>query len=217
MDFCWKTLIARCHELDYRMPYSYTNRQSKTHYFRAVQTKKGSYRYYVTQSEEYPDLIEEVPKGFEVTELPEEAKVVIRKIRPVLTTKEEKEIVFDAIKELSAIKDFFVHADADYLSVYHSQFSSTGGQEKSLSRDEVIEHFGKGIERSMPFLTSLRFRLIDKEKRLFQTERIVFLGIFDSSFLPVGQLERIEDVARKYGQHLGRNSFFNIIPHGFEE
>lgn len=68
------------------MPYSYTNRQGKTHYFRAVETKTGKYRYYVTQSEEYPDLIEEVPRGFEVAELPEEAKVVIRKIKPVYTT-----------------------------------------------------------------------------------------------------------------------------------
>lgn len=199
------------------MPYSYTNRQGKTHYFRAVQTKTGKYRYYVTQSEEYPDLIEHVPRGFEVAELPEEAKVVIRKIKPVYTRQEEKEIVFDAIKEFSAIKDFFVHAEADYLSVYHSQFSSTGGQEESLSRVEAIQYFGEGIERWMRFLTSLRFRLVDKEKRLFQTERVVYLGFFDHSFHPVGQAEVIEDVARKYGQHLGRDSFFDIVPLGFEE
>ena len=134
------------------MPYSYINRQGKTHYFRAVQTKTGKYRYYVTQSEKYPDLIEEVPRKFEVTELPEEAKVVIRKIKPVYTTQEEKEIVFDAVEEFSAIKDFFVHAEADYLSVYHSQFSSTGGQEESLSRVEAIIHFGKEIERWMRFM-----------------------------------------------------------------
>lgn len=109
------------------MPYSYTNRQGKTHYFRAVQTKTGKYRYYVTKSTEYPYLIEDVPRDFEVTELPEDAKVVIRKIKAVHTTQEEKEIVFDAIDEFSAIKDFFVYAEEDYLSVYHSQFSSTGG------------------------------------------------------------------------------------------
>lgn len=199
------------------MPYSYTNRQGKTHYFRAVQTKTGKYRYYVTKSTEYPDLIEDVPRDFEVTELPEDAKVVIRKIKAVHTTQEEKEIVFDAIDEFSAIKDFFVYAEEDFLSVYHSQFSSTGGQEESLSREEAIKYLGKGIERWMRFITSIRFRLVDKKNRLFQTERVVFSGFFDHSFHPVGEIGAIEDVARNYGQHLGKDSFFDIIPHGLEE
>lgn len=199
------------------MPFSYTNRQGKTHYFRAVPTKSGKYRYYVTTSDEYPNLIENIPNGFEVTELPEEAKVVIRKIKPVHITQEEKEIVHDAIEEFSAIRDFFVHAEDDYLSVYHSQFSSTGGQAESLSREEAIEYHGKGIERWMRFFTSLRFQLVDKEKRLFQAERVVFLGFYGHDFHPVGIIGSIEDVAREYGQHLGRDSFFDLVPHGFEE
>lgn len=199
------------------MPYSYTNRQGKTHYFRAVETKSGKYRYYVTISDKYPNLLEEIPRGFEVAELPEEGKVVFRKIKPVRTTQEEKEIVHDAIEEFSAINDFFIHPEGNYLYVYHSQFNSTGGQEPNLNRQEAIEYFGEHIERWMRFLTSLRFLLIDKEKRLFQTERVVFLGYFDHSFHAIGDAGVIEDVAREYGQHLGRDSFFNIVPHALEE
>lgn len=69
----------------------------------------------------------------------------------------------------------------------------------------------------MRFMTSIRFRLVDKESRLFQTERVVFSGFFDYSFHPVGEIGAIEDVARNYGQHLGKDSFFDIIPHGLEE
>jgi len=199
------------------MPYSYTNRQGKTHFFRAVPTKSGKYRYYVTTSDEYPNLIEDIPNGFEVAELPEEAKVVIRKIKQVYTTQEEKEIVYDAIEDFSAMKDFFIHAEGDYLSVYHSQFSSTGGQEQNLSRVEAIEYFGKNIERWMRFFTALRFQLVDKQKRLFQTERVVFLGFYAHDFHPVGEIGAIEYVAKKYGQHLGRDSFFDIVPNGFED
>ena len=198
------------------MPYSYSNRQGKTHYFRAVETKNGKHRYYVTSSEDFPDLIEEVPRGFEVTELPEEAKVVIRKKKPLLVTQEEKEIAHDAIAEFSGIKDFFIHAEEGILSVYHSQFNYTGGQEENLSREEAIKYYGSEIEKWMRFITSLRFILIDKGKRLFQTERMVYLSFFGHSFHPVGEPGLIEDVAREFGQHLGRDSFFDIEPNGFE-
>jgi len=198
------------------MPYSYTNRHGKTHYFRAVETKTGKHRYYVTTSDEYPNLIEEVPQGFEVTELPEEAKVVIRKVKPVATNYEEKEIVQDVIEEFSDIKEFFIHAEHTYLYVYHSQFNYAGGQDANLTREEAIEIYGEGIVTWMRFMTALRFQLIDKEKRLFQTERVIYSGYFRHTFHPVGEVGLIEDVAREYGQHLGRDSFFDIPPKGYE-
>ena len=198
------------------MPYSYTNRHGKTHYFRAVETKTGKYRYYVTTSDEYPNLIEEVPQGFEITELPEDAKVVIRKIKPVATNYEEKEIVQDAIEEFSDIKDFFIHAEHTYIYVYHSQFNYTGGQDANLTREEAIEIYGDSIVKWMRFMTALRFQLVDKEKRLFQTERVVYSGYFGHTFHPVGEVGLIEGVAREYGQHLGRDSFFDIPPKGYE-
>ena len=199
------------------MPYSYTNRQGKTYYFRALETKSGKYRYYITTSNNASNLIEDVPEGFEVVELPKEAQVVIRKKKPIWTTREEKEILYDAIEEFSAIKDFFIHAQEDYLYIYHSQFNYAGGQEENLSREQAIQNYGKEIGRWMRFLTSMRFQLIDKNKRLFQTERVVYLGFFAHDFHPVGETDLIENVARKYAQHLGRDSFFDIVPNGFEE
>ena len=44
------------------MPYSYTIRHGKTHYFIAVETKTGKHRHYVTASDEYPNLIDELPR-----------------------------------------------------------------------------------------------------------------------------------------------------------
>lgn len=199
------------------MPYSYKNRHGKIHYFRAVETKTGKLRYYVTTSDKYPNLIDEVPRGFEVVELPEEARVVIRKEKPVFTTHDEKEIVEDGIRDFSDIKDFFIHAEEDLLTVFHSQFNSTGGQEENLSREEAIEIWGARIEKWMRFDTSLRFRLVDKSKRLFQTERVVYMGFFGHDFHPVGKVGLIENLVKEFGQHLGRDSFFDIVPNGFEE
>jgi hypothetical protein len=138
--------------------------------------------------------------------------VVIRKRKPVWTTQEEKEIVHDAIEEFSAIKDFFVYATEEYLYVYHSQFNYVAGQEENLNREEAIQYYGEAIEKWMRFFTALRFKLTDKEKRLFQTERVVYLSLFGNEFYPVGLPGAIEDVAREYGQHLGKTTFFDIEP-----
>ncbi len=194
------------------MPYSYTNRHGKIHFFRAVETKSGKFRYYVTTSDEYPNLIEEVPRGFEVVEHPHDAKVVIRKEKPILTTYEEKEIVYDAINEFAGVNDFFIHAEVDYLSVYHSQFNYTAGIDENLTREEAIEIYGKEIERWMKFYSALRFRLVDQEKRLFQTERVVYTGYHGHTFNPCGKIAPIEKVAVEFGQHLGKKTFFEIEP-----
>ncbi|WP_375559476.1 hypothetical protein ACE193_17300 [Bernardetia sp. OM2101] len=194
------------------MPYSYTNRQGKVHYFKQVETKKGGYRYYVTTSDKFPDLIEAVPLDYEIAELPEDARVVIRKKKPVIITREEIEVTHDAIEEFSAINDFFIHAEEEYIYVYHSQFNYTAGQEDNLSREEAKEVFGDTIERWMKFFTSLRFKLIDKKERLFQTERTVYLSLYGHDFHPVGEIGLIEDVARDYGQYLGRETFFDLEP-----
>lgn len=198
------------------MAYSYTNRHGKTHYFRAVETKTGKYQYYVTISDEYPNLIEAIPSGYEVAELPEDAKVVIRKVKPVAAKYEEKEILQAAIAEFSAIKDFFIHAEGDYLYVYHSQFNYAAGQEPSLTKEEAMEIFGDSILKWMRFMTGLRFQLVDKKKRLFQTERVVYTGFYERPFYPIGEVGLLEDVARKFGQHLGRSSFLDIPPKGYE-
>ena len=111
----------------------------------------------------------------------------------------------------------FVHAEEDYLSIFHSQFNYAGGQEKNLNRSEAKEAYGDGIEQWMRFFTRLRFKLVDKEQRLFQTERTVHLSFFERAFFPIGEAGPIEEVAPKYGQHLGKVSFYDLEPHDWEE
>lgn len=194
------------------MPYSYTNRKGKAHYFRAVETKTGKYRYYVTSSKDYPDLIESIPEGFEVAELPEDARVVLRKEKKKLITTEEKNTLQEIIEEASAIKDFFIFAQDNCLYIYHSAFNYEGGQDHNLSREEAKAAWGQGIEKWMRFFCSLRFLLIDKEKRLFQAEREVVLGFSRSEFFTIGEPGPLEEVAKEFGQHLGRESFYRIEP-----
>lgn len=196
------------------MPFSYTNRQGKVHYFKAVKTKKGKERYYVTSSDQFENLIDQIPKGYEVAELPYDAKVVIRKKKPILITEKEQQIVYKAIEELSDIKDFFIHTEQDWIYVFHSQFNYVAGQEENLTREQAMELFGDTIEQWMKFYTAFRFQLVNYDKRLFQTERIVFMGFYDHSFHPIGSIGALDQLTTKYAPYLGRDTFFDLIPNG---
>ncbi len=199
------------------MPYSYTNRHGKIHFFKAVKTKKGGVRYSVTRSANFDNLIEKIPDGFEIAELPEEARVVIRKIVPVNTTNEEKDILHQAIEKYSAIKDFFIHTERDALTVFYSQFNHAGGQEENLSAEQAIENYGEAVNTWKRYFDALRFVLIDEEKRLFQAERRVYLGFYNNEYCKIGNADNLKALAQQFGQHLGRDSFFGIVPEGFEE
>ena len=50
----------------------------------------------------------------------------------------------------------------------------------------------------------------------FGTERVVYAGFYDRPFYPVGKIGLIENVAREFGQDLGKTSFFDISPMGYE-
>jgi len=46
--------------------------------------------------------------------------------------------------------------------------------------------------------------------------RKVFSGYYGHTFHPVGEIGPIEDVAKEYGQHLGKDSFFDIEPNDLD-
>lgn len=46
----------------------------------------------------------------------------------------------------------------------------------------------------------------------FQTERVVYSGGYGHDFHAVGEVGLIEDLAIKFGKHLGRDSYYDIEP-----
>jgi hypothetical protein len=106
-----------------------------------VTTAKGGTRYYITKNnlEKYDDLLTEMPSGFEIVETPEEGRVIFRKIKPEKITEEERLIVEDGIRELSALNDFIVYIDDKLLTVYYSQFNYIQGVEENISAEKAAE------------------------------------------------------------------------------
>ncbi|GAB3512323.1 hypothetical protein [Emticicia fontis] len=198
--------------------FKYTNRRGHDHYFRAVETAKGKLRYYIVKNKVgYTDLIEEIPNGYEVVELPEEGRVIFRKKIPKKITEEEKLIVEDAVRELSAFNDFIIFVENNQIIVFYSQFNSIAGQEENLTAEEADELYYGETRKWKRYFEAMFFTIIDEKKRIFSVARPVFLQLFSRDIAVLEESDDLMYLADKYCQHLGKSTFFDLIPAEWEE
>ena len=188
------------------MAYTYINRRGSTHYFKKTSTKKGGYRYYITKKADDSDLIEEVPDGFEVTELPEDGKVVIRKIVSSRIMPEEAAIVRQAVERLSPVNDFLIRVEGDAIEIHISQFSNYHDA-SYLTAEEVKEFWGENAMRWKTYDWILSFILVDEILRVWSVVRKANVQY------PYVEIERstgLEILAEKYCYHVGRESLLQF-------
>ncbi|HEV7348427.1 hypothetical protein [Telluribacter sp.] len=198
-------------------PLSYTNRQGSTAYIRAVTAKKGGTRYYITKEPQNPDLIEEMPAGFEFYENPADARIIFRKRKPSHIYPSERQLVEDAMANLSAVSDFIVEAQEKEIMVYISQFSSIAGQEESLSAEEARKLWGEHSDRWKQYRDYVRFVLVSRSPRVFAVERIVFMSFFGHDYVELERSTDLEYLAEKICEHIGRDTYFDLVPEGFAD
>ncbi len=200
-------------------PYKYTNRKGDNHYIRATETAKGGTRYYIVKNnpEKYKDLIEDIPNGFEVMEFPEEARVVFRKKIPKKITEEERLIVEDAVRELSDLKDFIVFVDGDLLTIFYSQFNYIAGQEENITAEVADEYYHGDTKKWKRYDEGMYFTLEDEKKRIFGVHRQTFLSLFNTGTAKLESSDDLNYLVDKYCQHLGRETFFDLIPPDWEQ
>lgn len=188
------------------MAFTYTNRQGDKHYFKKTATKKGGYRYYITKKEDDIDLIDEVPDGFEVTELPYEGKVVIRKIIPTAITTEEANIIRKAMERHSPVKDFLVRIEGEAIEIHISQFSHYH-DEWYPTHEEAMKEYGENISRWKRYDWILSFVMVDETLRVWAVIRKANVQY------PYVEIERstgLEVLAEKYCFHVGRASLIDF-------
>lgn len=188
------------------MPYSYTNRQNKIHYFKAVPTKKGGIRYYITLDASAENLISEIPEGFEILEYPYDAKVVIRKKIPVHVMPSEVEAIQKAMEKHSPVQDFIITSEREDITIHISQFSHFHDAEY-LSAEEAKLHYGDNVHQWKTYDWILTFRLIDPDTRKFQVIRKA-----NVQYEAVGIAEGTDllALAEKYCYHVGRESLLEF-------
>ena len=199
-----------------RKPLSYTNRQNSTAYIRAVPAKRGGLRYYITKDPKAQDLIEEMPEGFEFYEYIHDSRIVFRKRKTSQIQPAERQTVEDAVANLSAATDFIVEAQDKEIVVYLSQFNSIMGQEENLTAEEAREAWGKSSDRWKKYYDYVKFVLVSKKPRVFVAGRIVFTGYFNQDYVELARSEDLESLAERICEHIGRDSYFDLLPEGME-
>lgn len=197
---------------------SHTNRQGSTAYIRATPTAKGGMRYYITKDPKAADLLKEMPSVFEFYEYPSDARIVFRKRVPCKITTSVRQIVEDAMHNLSDIKDFIVAADGNTITIYISQFSSISGEHENPTAEETrLSWGGEHVDRFKQYDEYVRFILVNEAKRTFRLERIVFLDFFNHDYAELETSDDLESLAEMVCQHVGYPTYFDLAPKGWEE
>lgn len=200
------------------MSITYTNRFGKIHFFRAATTAKGGIRHYITKSDNFPDLIDVMPNGFEIYEDPHDGRVIFRKIVPCLVSQEQVAYVKAAVETLSDLKDIYIQGEGDAIVVWHSQFNSISGNEDNLTPEEAIEYFGENVNRWKKYYDNFIFVLIDADKGIFRAERRVFMSRAGGGYMPLKDgIGSLQVLTQKFCPHMGRESYFDTVPEGFDE
>jgi hypothetical protein len=186
------------------MPVTHVNRKRDTYYLHAGKTKTGKPRYWFSTKAD-GDLVESIPKGYEVYENPD-AQVFLRKIVPQLITAAEVAVVEEGLKRFAPGQNCIVDVQREQIVVYHAERIAFN-----------LEGFGFGLT-GLPALTQrymkvMRFTLAHKKKRTFRVQRWCFRGSIDRwiNLLDSRSEGELADLVKRFCPHIGQESFFELM------
>ncbi|MFL7871433.1 MAG: hypothetical protein AB8I58_21575 [Anaerolineales bacterium] len=190
------------------MPVTYTNRKDKTYYLHQGTTKKGNPNYFFAQRDE-GNLIDTIPPGYEIYENPN-AQVFLRRKRAPIITDEEVATVKAGMQQYCRLERFIIDVKKNAIIIY------TPDQDVDLLVD-TLDSFRKPggrsakavVEKFLTYSPMLQFILIDKDQRLFETQRYSFLGSIDD-WMTIDYEGKLPKLVKTYVQHLGEDSFYEL-------
>ena len=200
------------------MAMQYTNRIGKTYYLREGKTKTGKPRYFFSaQKNGKGETLDHIPDGYEVYEHPENAQVFLRKKRPQLITDLEKQFVKKHADALERSKRYRVDCKDECITIYESNtdigniknffgdFLNRTSVRPEVDLDDTMATLVNMADRQ--YTAMLRFRLIDKEQRMFTAERFCFRGAIDD-WIYLGGPDALENLVESINL-LGTDKFFD--------
>lgn len=193
------------------MTITHVNRKQQTYYLHQGKTKTGKPRYFFSMKTE-GDLVDTIPDGFEIYENPN-AQVFLRKIQPKLITDDEIAIVQKGIKKYSKTQNFLIDVKKEIISIFTSNQNESALSELLTATASFYSRTEKDVQqllaRSLTYSSELRFILVDKQKRHFQTERYCYLGAIDD-WIQIGPPDQLATLVKTYVKHLGQESFYDL-------
>jgi len=195
------------------MAIQYTNRQGDVYYLHEGKSKTGKSQHYFSKSSD-GILANVIPEGFEIYESPE-ARVFLRRIPPRIVTDDEIAIVKDGVQQYANLKFFIVDVKKNAIEVFLPDQGLDLAEEfcrqlgpLAFGRETAIKDFLIDHAHYSPMM---RFVLRDEKNRTFAVERWCFRGWVDG-WIQLETSENLSFLVKKYGVHLGKESFFDLMP-----
>lgn len=191
------------------MAIEYVNRKQKKYYLHEGKTKTGKPKYFFSMKADGA-LVDVIPEGYEIYENPN-AQVFLRKIQPQIITPEEVAIVQTGIKKFAQPNYFIVDVKGKHIVVYLCDQNI--GALTALAQSFPAGDAGLVDRMAQAFTYSpmMQFVLVDKESREFEVERWCFRGSIDDWIL-LDSSTNLQALVKKYARHLGRESFYELMP-----
>jgi hypothetical protein len=195
------------------MPVTYTNRKGITYTLCQGVSKTGKPRYTFVRDPEGRRLVENVPKGWKISESVN-GIVSLVKERPKKLLPEEIAAVEEAVRHHPKTRNYRVNVRSDQIEVYESVGPDVDGvlsvlQELGFPVKAKEADLQAVLERSAQFTAVLRFILQDEEARIYRAERWCYSGSIDDwIFITTGPVEQL---ARRMIRTLGTDEFFELF------
>ena len=191
------------------MPVEYINKKGKTYYLHRGMTKNQKVRFYFSRKTE-GDLVDVMPDGYEVYENPN-GGVYIRKARARVISDEELAIVENEVRQFPHLSYCKVDVKKGIISIY----TPKQNVDKLLGIARLFSGAGdvdvqRTIGQLVTYSPELRFVLVDKEARLFQTQRYCYRGTMDN-WIDIGGSSKLEELVSRYVKHLETEVFFELF------
>ncbi len=186
------------------MPFQYVNRQEKVFYISAKPGKNGKPRYSMT-TKNTSTLVDAVPDGFEVYELPADGRTVLRKKVHSKITELEREALAQAIRKDAGIDRFLIDLEENAMIVYLTEMDNSND-----SGSEWLRAVRMSMQLTAHYSKMMRFELESEKPHLFSVSRWCFLGSINSWF-PLDYSKPLVTLIKKYVKHLGKESFFELM------
>jgi hypothetical protein len=210
----------------------YTNRKGVSYYLHARPGRDGTMRYTLTRSKE--GALAELPAGYEAVENVN-GQASVRRVRPQQISAAEEAAVRSGLAQHGldayrlAIKNGQIticEPDRDPAAIViefnplEMMPAGIGSRVEAMVRErfgdaavdqylrEHQKHLRQQLESTTRYAPVLRFKLIDRESRLFEVARMTYSGEGGWRALATMPLATAVD---KYMKHLGRDSFFELI------
>lgn len=198
------------------MAVEYTNRRGDTYYLQAGKTRTGKPRYWFGRKLT-GEPVGRVPAGYEIYEHPEAGLVSLRKTKPTEISQLDRDALSDGIRRYAGLEHFIVDVERDSLVVY---LPGMGEDEADrmlnafrgplLGASPRMQAVRNSMIQASNYTKMMRFALVNPAERVFVLQRWCFRGSVDD-WIWVGGPAPLADLVRQYGQHLGKESFHELM------